>query len=210
MIKKSLKFLIITSIVTLLPIAAGALLWNKLPNELPIHWNAAGEVDDYASKAFAVIGMPLILLGIHWLTAFAISADPKKSNHSDKMIYLSFSIVPALSIILSAVIYAVGIGIEILINSAVPMILGVTFIIIGNYLPKCKQNYTIGIKVPWTLNSEENWNRTHRLAGWLWVAGGIIMIPLAPLCGVFVLIPVMLIISIVPIVYSFILHKRGI
>ena len=210
MIKKSLKFLIITSIVTILPIAAGALLWNKLPNELPIHWNVAGEVDDYASKAFAVIGMPLILLGIHWLTAFAISADPKKSNHSDKMIYLSFSIVPALSIILSAVIYAVGIGIEILINSAVPMILGVTFIIIGNYLPKCKQNYTIGIKVPWTLNSEENWNRTHRLAGWLWVAGGIIMIPLAPLCGVFVLIPVMLIISIVPIVYSFILHKRGI
>ena len=210
MIKKNLKFLIITSIVTILPIVAGALLWNKLPAELPIHWNMEGEVDDYASKAFAVIGMPLILLGIHWLTAFAISADPKKSNHSDKMIHLSFSIVPALSVILSAVTYAIGIGIEILINSVIPMILGFTFVMIGNYLPKCKQNYTMGIKIPWTLNSEENWNRTHRFAGWVWVGGGIIMIPLAPLCGVIVLIPILLIMSIAPIVYSFILHKKGI
>jgi uncharacterized membrane protein len=189
---------------------AGALLWNKLPDELPIHWNMEGEVDGYASKAFAVIVMPLIFLGIHWLTAFAISTDPKKSNHSDKMIYVSFSIIPAISVILSAITYAVGIGMDILVNAIVPMILGFTFVLIGNYLPKCKQNYTIGIKIPWTLNSEENWNKTHRLAGWVWVIGGIIMIPLAPLCGIWVLLPVILIISIAPIVYSFILHKKGI
>jgi uncharacterized membrane protein len=189
---------------------AGALIWNKLPDKLSIHWNMEGEVDGYASKAFAVIVMPLIFLGIHWLTAFAISADPKKSNHSDKMIHLSFSIVPALSVILSAITYAVGIGMDILVNAIVPMILGFTFVLIGNYLPKCKQNYTIGIKIPWTLNSEENWNKTHRLAGWVWVIGGIIMIPLAPLCGIWVLLPVILIISIAPIVYSFILHKKGI
>ena len=53
--------------------------------------------------------------------------------------------------------------------------IGVLFMIIGNYLPKCKQNYTMGIKLPWTLDDEENWNRTHRFAGFLWVAGGVVI-----------------------------------
>ena len=65
MIKKNIKILTITSIVVLLPILVGAALWSKLPSEIPNHWNASGEVDGYASKPFAVFGMPMIMLALH-------------------------------------------------------------------------------------------------------------------------------------------------
>ena len=86
------------------------------------------------------------------------------------------------------------------------------FIIIGNYLPKARQNYTIGIKIPWTLANEENWNRTHRLAGYLWMICGILMIiisltrfvPTEWLVGIF------LIMVLIPCIYSYWMHaKKG-
>ena len=76
MIKKNLKALILGSIVILLPILAGLILWDRLPTEIPIHWNLAGEVDGYGNKSFVVFGMPLILLAIHWLGSLAMSTDP--------------------------------------------------------------------------------------------------------------------------------------
>ncbi|MBR3188124.1 MAG: SdpI family protein, partial [Lachnospiraceae bacterium] len=82
------------------------------------------------------------------------------------------------------------------------------FILIGNYMPKTRQNYTIGIKVPWALDNEENWNRTHRLAGYLWVAGGIILVilSLAGLTNPLLLIGVVLLFTLVPTIYSWWLH----
>ena len=85
-------------------------------------------------------------------------------------------------------------------------------IIIGNYLPKARQNYTIGIKIPWTLANEENWNRTHRLAGYLWMICGILMvlICLTQLVPSEWLIGIILFMTLVPCVYSFWLHtKKG-
>ena len=83
MLKKYWKTLFITSIVTLLPMALGLLLWDRLPEQLPSHWNVNGEVDGWSSKAFAVFGMPLILLGVQWLCALATCADPKRKNHME-------------------------------------------------------------------------------------------------------------------------------
>ena len=67
MIKKHLKFLIMTSFIILLPILAGLLLWDQLPEQIPSHWNTDGEIDGWSSKPFAVFGLPLILLAVHWL-----------------------------------------------------------------------------------------------------------------------------------------------
>ena len=92
----------------------------------------------------------------------------------------------------------------------VPLLLGVSLVAIGNYLPKCQQNYTIGIKIPWTLNSEENWNRTHRLAGFVWVMGGIIMILSAFWVGIWITIAVSAMMALIPVIYSYALHRKGI
>jgi uncharacterized membrane protein len=210
MIRKNLKVLVITSIVILLPILAGLLLWNQLPEKVPSHWNAAGEVDGWSSKGFTVFGMPLILLAAQWLCVLATAADPKSKNHSGKMLQLVLWIMPVITTVLHVITYAVALGQQVQVEVVMPILLGLVFIIIGNYMPKCKQNYTIGIKIPWTLDSEENWNRTHRMAGRIWVVCGFLMI-LTAFSGIFWLFFIFTIPMVFgPLLYSYILHKKGI
>lgn len=210
MIKKNLKVLIITSIVILLPILAGLVLWNQLPEQIPFHWNAAGDVDGWAGKPFAVFAMPVILLGFQWLCVLATSFDPKKANHSGKVLQLVLWIIPVLSALLHVLVYATALGNEIRIEVVMPVFMGLLFAIIGNYLPKCKQNYTIGIKLPWTLNSEENWNRTHRFTGRLWLVLGLVIMLTGFLGSFWILFAVLFIMVLVPLLYSYILHRKGI
>lgn len=210
MIKKHWKILCITSILILLPILAGLALWETLPERVPMHWNAQGEIDGWGSKAVFVFGMPLIMLGFQWLCVLVTGADPKKKNHPDKILHLAFWIIPVLSILLSVLTYFTALGKDVQMEVVMPVFMGLLFVIIGNYLPKCKQNYTIGIKIPWTLNSEENWNKTHRFAGWLWVACGVVMM-LAGFFGIFwVFFIVVFVMVFPPFIYSYLLHRKGI
>ena len=210
MIKKNLKVLIVTSIVILLPIVAGVILWNQLPEQMPIHWNAAGEVDGWSSKAFGVFGLPLIMLVFQWICALGTGADPKKANHSDKVVQLVLRMIPVISTVLLTVTYLAALGMEVRIEVIAPILVGLVLTIVGNYLPKCKQNYTIGIKIPWTLNNEENWNKTHRFAGWLWTICGILIILSGFFGGFWVFLPIVLLMVLGPVIYSYILHRKGI
>ena len=90
------------------------------------------------------------------------------------------------------------------------MVVGLVLAIVGNYLPKCKQNYTIGIKIPWTLNSEENWNRTHRFAGRLWVVCGLVLMFSGFFGGFWIFLGVVLLMVLAPFLYSYVLHRKGI
>ena len=90
-----------------------------------------------------------------------------------------------------------------------PVLIGLIFTIIGNYLPKCKQNYTVGIKIPWTLNSEENWNKTHRFAGWLWTFCGVLIMLTGFFGSFWIFLPIVLLMVIAPCAYSYILHRKG-
>ena len=210
MIKKYLKVLIVTSVVLLLPILAGVILWEQLPEQIPIHWNLQGEVDSWSSKAFAVFGMPLILLAVQWLCAFATNADPKKANHSQKVMHMVLWIVPVVSLIIFTAMYSTALGKSVRVEVILPLLMGFAFTIIGNYLPKCKQSYTIGIKLPWTLNSEENWNKTHRFAGRIWLVCGLVIMVSAFVGGIGILIAAAAVMVLVPCIYSYILHRKGI
>ena len=210
MIKKNLKILIITSVIILLPIVAGLILWNRLPEQVPIHWNMAGEVDGWSSKSIAVFVAPLIMLAVHLGCAIVTSADPKNENHSGKMLHIIFWFIPLINTVISAIIYATAMGKDIRVEMILPILIGLLFVVIGNYLPKCKQNYTIGIKIPWTLNSEENWNRTHRLAGRLWVVCGLVIMLSGFFDWFWLLLAVLPVMVIVPFAYSFILHRKGV
>ena len=210
MIKKHLKTLIITSILTLLPIVAGIYLWNTLPEQIPSHWNVNGEIDGWSSKPFFVFGLPGIMLAAQWLCVLGTAADPKKANHSDKVMHLVLWIIPMLSIVLSAMTYMTVLGHTVRVEMIMPLIIGLVFTIIGNYLPKCKQSYTVGIKLPWTLSSEENWNRTHRFAGRLWLVCGLGIMLTALVGGFWVFLPIVLVMVLVPTLYSYILYRKGI
>ena len=210
MIKKNWKLLLVTSIITLLPIMIGLLLWKQLPDQMPIHWNASGEIDGWSSKLFSVVGLPMIMLAVQWLCLFGTLADPKKANHSVKVLHLVLWIIPVLSVVLQTATYAAALGKEVPIEVITPVLVGLMFTIIGNYLPKCKQNYTIGIKLPWTLSSEENWNKTHRFAGRLWLACGIIIMLSGFFGGVWILLPSMLLMVLIPCIYSYMLYRNGV
>ena len=210
MIKKNLKVLIITSLVILLPILAGVILWNQLPEQIPNHWNLSGEIDGWCSKPFAVFGMPLIMLAFQWLCALGTGADPKKANHPEKMVHLVLWIIPVINVLLSVLTYAVALGEELRVEVIMPVFIGLVFTIVGNYLPKCKQNYTIGIKIPWTLNSEENWNKTHRFAGWLWTACGLVIMLTGFFGGFWIFFMVVPVMVLVPMLYSYLLHRKGV
>ena len=216
MIKENKKKLILTSIIILLPIVIGMILWNKLPDKLPTHWNSAGEIDGWSSKAFAVFGLPGFLFAVHWVCVLASSADPKKQNIEGKVLNIVLWICPIISVLGAVLMYGAALGMEFRVEKIIPLLVGVVFIVIGNYLPKCKQSYTMGIKLPWTLNDEENWNRTHRLGGKLWVACGVVIILSMFLPNKFmvaIFLSVVAVAVFVPTVYSYLLfrekEKRG-
>ena len=210
MIKKNLKLLIITSLVLLLPVLAGVILWDQLPEQIPTHWNAAGEVDSWSSKPFAVFGLSALMLALHWLCVLGTSADPKKANHSDKILQLILWIIPILSVVLYTFTYATAMGKDVRMEMIVPVLVGLVLAVVGNYLPKCKQNYTIGIKIPWTLNSEENWNKTHRFAGRIWLVGGLAIILTGFFGDFWIFLPIVFLMVFAPVIYSYLLHRKGI
>lgn len=210
MIKKNLKTMIITSIVILLPIVVGLILWDKLPTEIATHFDSNGKADDWSPKEFAIFGLPLFLLATHWFCMAFTSVDPKKQNFSDKVITLVMWICPMVSIVGCGSMYMYEMDNSVNTMPIAILFLGCVFLVIGNYMPKMKQSYTIGIKIPWALNSEENWNRTHRLGGYLYMLAGFITI-IAGFVEQFWLVVVALVIaSLVPMVYSFILYKKGV
>lgn len=213
MSSKNKKTLILTSIVILLPILIGILLWNKLPDAMAVHFNFDNEADGYREKWFAVIIAPFILLAVHLIMAMIIAADPRKKNISSKVYGINIWILPSLSLALAAVIYIYNLGIHFNISLFLGIFLGITYIILGNYMPKTRQNYTIGCLLPWTYANEENWNKTNRLAGVINIIIGILVIINAAM-GMFdifySLLVAVLIGSLIPLGYSYFLHvKKG-
>ena len=210
MLKENKRTLIITSVVTLLPMLIGIFLWKRLPDVMATHFGLNNEADGFSSKAFTVFGLPLFLLALQWFTAFVMSRDPKQQNISNKMFTLALWIIPVVSLYVAAMIYPYSLGYRPDFSFAGGMLLSLMLIILGNYLPKARQNYTMGIRIPWTLANEENWNRTHRLAGFLWMACGVVMLVLT-LCRAVpfaVLIGVMILATLIPCVYSYWLHDK--
>ena len=208
MIRKNKGTLILTSIVILIPILIGLLLWNKLPEQIPTHWGIDGEVDGWSSKAFAVFGFPSILLALHWICVFASSADPSSKNYHPKMLRLVLWICPVIGLVIGSLVYATALGYGLKVEVIMPLLVGLMFIIVGNLLPKCRQSYTMGIKLPWTLNNEENWNKTHRLGGKVWVIGGVITMATAFVGSFWVLLGVLIMMVALPTVYSLRLHLK--
>ena len=208
MLKKYRGLLIVTSFIILIPMLIGFGLWDQLPDQIPTHWNMQGEIDGYSSKLFAIVVLPLILVGVQWLCTLGTLTDPKNKNIADKLWKLVLWICPVISLVLGYVTYGTVLGMQIDINAIMPIFVGLLFMIIGNYLPKCQQSYTVGIKIPWTLNSEENWNKTHRFAGPCWMIAGFLSAVLGML-GLMVPMLICLIVMVfVPVVYSYMYYVK--
>ena len=204
------RTLFLTTFLCLLPMLAGLLLWDRLPSQMPIHWNAAGIVDGYGSRAMAVFGTAGFMAAMNVFLHFMLNKDPKSGNMPAVLKSISFWLLPVLSIVLSAVTYLAALGLPVRVQAVVPLVIGVMFIALGNYLPKCRQNYTMGIRTPWSLNSPENWSRTHRIGGYCFTVSGLLLM-LCALPGLWwLLFPAILLAGLAPLAYSYILYKKGV
>ncbi|MBR4879432.1 MAG: SdpI family protein [Clostridia bacterium] len=209
--KKYTNKIIITSLVILMPMVVGFIMWNKLPDIMPTHWGFDGQVDGYSDKLAAVVTGPLLLLAGHLLCLFVTAKDSKNAERNEKMFNIVMWIMPVISLITSYVTYSAAMGNANTIDRIMPIFIGLIFVVIGNYLPKCRMNYTIGIKIPTVYTSEANWYATHRMGGkMMMLAGFLTMLSAAFEEDIFVsfLLTAVVIAAIVPMIYSYIFYKK--
>jgi uncharacterized membrane protein len=204
------KTMLITTLVCLVPLILSAFLYGRLPDQIPIHFNLAGEADNYASKVFGAFILPLLLALVNVFLQFVLNNDPKR-DQGQPLRDMSKWLLPIFSILLTPITLFKAMGYDIRIERVIPVLVALLFLVIGNYLPKCKHNYTVGIKIPWTLASEENWNMTHRFAGWIWTVASILLL-VSALTGWFVSVVVIASMATMiagPVIYSFLFYKRA-
>ncbi len=209
-LRENKGYVIVTSLITLVPMLAGILLWQKLPERMVTHWGAGNIPNGWSSRGFAVFGLPVFCMVCHLICAVSTALDPKRKGISGKVFKLLLLVCPVVSLLCGITIYGYALSMDINMEIFIEVFVGLVFVIAGNYLPKSRQNYTVGIKIPWTLDDEENWNRTHRLAGWIWMLCGLFLMMNAFLNigGTWVFFVVFVVMILVPVGYSFAYYVR--
>lgn len=204
-----------------LPIAAiltslivSVVLYPNLPEQMPIHWGPGGQPDNFGSRFTGTFMAPLLSAGVYLLMLVLPRIDPRQDNiqrFGDTYRLIRTGIVVFLVLVhfltLNAVMQA-----GMTLNTTL-MIAGVGLFLalIGNYLPRTRSNWFLGVRTPWTLSSERVWKKTHRLAGRLFVAGGILLAAvgfLLPGSLVWVLLGIVVIMALVPVVYSYFIFRE--
>ena len=198
--KQSKSSILLTVVSLLLSLT----VFSSLPEQIPAHWNVHGTVDRFAPKLTVFI-FPGIIFLITILFQFMRRTDPNSDNYDKfQREYHRYTFVIGL-VFFAVQIMTIAAAFRMDFNVNLIFCLGL-FIFIGNLLPKTKHNYFIGIRTPWTLADEQNWFRTHRIAGKIWVLGGLIvaLTALAPESfQVPVFLTVLAVMVVTPFVYSY-------
>ncbi len=188
---------------------AGWYFHPKLPDMVPMHWNFAGEVDDYGPKLMVTLGFPAIALAMYIMMLVLPFIDPKRKNYNlfEGSYFLIRTIILFFFIFMFGVIVTAGLGYNLDVSKVVVFAVGLLFIVLGNYMGRVRQNFFVGIKTPWTLSNNEVWTKTHRAAAKVWVLGGLLMMASIFINSILTFI-VILAAAFFPIVYSYILYVK--
>ena len=213
--KKSPLLIWIALLIALVPAAYLALSWSSLPQTVPVHFGTDLKADRFGDKAqlWLITGiLTLVSIFVYFLLNNLQRFDPKRKGAPASATFNKLA--------LGLVVFVAALNVIIIASAkggALPQsflfpLLGLMFAFIGNYMNNIKPNYFAGLRLPWTLSSDENWRRTHQLAGKLWFAGGMLVaivslfLPSGIMFPVF--IGVMLLITLIPVIYSYRLFKQ--
>jgi uncharacterized membrane protein len=176
-IKLNLKTELPAILVLLATVLSSFYFYAHFPEKVPTHWNFTGEVDSWGTKFQGAFVIPIMLVVMYIFFLGLPLLDPKKERYAQ--FSKTYHIFKNLIIFTLVLIYFLasfnGLGYNVPIQYAVPAIIGLLFVIMGNYMSKLKRNWFIGIRTPWTLSSEEVWNKTHRVGGYLFILTGLAM-----------------------------------
>ncbi|MET0463866.1 MAG: SdpI family protein [Chitinophagaceae bacterium] len=196
----------------LAPIVYLFIIWKQLPESVALHFDLSGNPDRYGSKKELWASALLMLgvsAGVYLLITNINRIDPKRyaKEMQDKYDKIAVVIVLFLSIIHFFVITSASSGRISFSPAIIFALVSVLFAVMGNYMYNIKPNYFVGIRVPWTLESEENWRKTHHFASRIWFIAGLLMailtliLPAIP--GMIVLFTGVFLLTIIPIIYSY-------
>lgn len=158
------KTILFTAMLCLLPVLFGVALWNRLPEMMPTHFNANNQPDGYMKKTVVVFILPVCIALLELLSVLILSIDPKKANVSGKSLRPFLWLMPATSWVASGATYSYALGRRMNISAAALLLLGLSFVAVGNNLTKNSQNYTVGVRTSWALDDPDNWSYTNRKA----------------------------------------------
>lgn len=152
-----------------------AVSWGDAPDRIPVHWNIRGEVDRYGGKVEGLLLVPATGAFVYLLMLFLPRFDPGRENYA--RFAGSYYAIRASVLTVMAIVYGVMHlwmrGVEVDVGKVVGVSVGALFVLLGNLFGKIRPNWFVGMRTPWTLSSKLAWTRTHRLAGWVFVAGGV-------------------------------------
>jgi len=161
----------------LLAVTLGLLVttWSAAGDRVPVHWNAAGEIDRYGSKAMGLLLPPLFAVGLYLLLLFVPRVDPGRANYatfSDTYLVIRTAVLALITGFYGVTCLAAR-GFEVSMELVAPLAVGALFVVLGSVMGKIRPNWFVGIRTPWTISSKASWVRTHRLGGWLFLVLGL-------------------------------------
>jgi len=203
--------------VMLAPAVYLLLIWNNIPATVPIHFDINGNADNYTSRnnfRLLIIGLVVLNAVVYLIISNIYKIDPKKtaSQNKGRMQRIGFYVCLYLSAIWMMLLYAISHGNTSLTMKFVFVAMGLLFALLGSNMYNIKPNYFAGIRLPWTLENEDNWRKTHQLAGRLWFFGGLIFAAIALVLNknmaAYTSMAAIAVLVIIPIFYSYNLYRN--
>jgi uncharacterized membrane protein len=204
-------------LVIIFPAVYLAIVWNKLPEKVAMHFDLKGNVDRFGSKNELIIMSSVMILMnavVYLILTNIYRIDPKRyaAENKSRLYRIAFAVCVFMSAVLCLIIYSSTQG---NIKFSTRLILsgvGLLFAFIGNYMHNLKPNYFAGFRLPWTLENEDNWRKTHLLGGKVWFVGGLVIavicLLLSPEASMVAFFSIMLVMVFIPAIYSYRLYKK--
>ena len=208
----------LVALMIIAPFIYGALIFPQLPSKIPTHFNIEGKADAWGGPSSIFLGpgiMGAVSIFVYVLLSNLKKFDPKKYDEANDTLYKDFAVLTVvfLSILSLIIIYSSTHADEINVGKLILPLVGLSFAGLGWYMPKFKQNYFVGFKLPWTLENVDNWNETHKVAGKIWIYGGLFQVVVTFLLpmkfGFIGFILATAVMVIIPTVFSYRMFKNG-
>jgi uncharacterized membrane protein len=204
--------------IILIPAIYLAIVWQKLPEIIAVHFDLSGKPDRFGNRK-ELIMMMLILTAMNIFVYFMLTnihrIDPRKQavENKSRLQKIAFGVVVFMSAIIVIITDSSLKGSLQFSTRYILAAVGILFAFIGNYMYNIKPNYFAGFRLPWTLEDETNWKKTHIIASKLWFGGGLLVAALviaipSPLIALIVFFSITAIMAIIPIVYSYRLFRN--
>jgi uncharacterized membrane protein len=206
------RSLVVSAIFIAIAIGVAIWLYPSLPAQVPTHWDAHGQVNGYTPRFWAAAMPALIVLGLAILTAVLPYISPRRFEIKPfgAVFVLVMLLIQGIVLVITVVALLAGAGYSVPVAVITMLGVGLLFMVLGNYMGKLRKNFFIGIRTPWTLASDATWERTHRLGGWTFMAGGVLFVIAAFVNSAAVWLPVAAVVVAagIPVAYSFIVYKQ--